>query len=102
MLPEKEARVITSQVCAGLAYLNEAPRRIIHYDLKPANIMFDGYGQVKLTVRSAHPIPCHSLSLCHTCLPAPLVEPCSYPGPCMCHKKGRAGVGHPPSSYEKL
>ena len=30
MLPEKEARVITAQVCSGLAYLNNTPRRIIH------------------------------------------------------------------------
>ncbi|KAK9790331.1 hypothetical protein WJX73_000944 [Symbiochloris irregularis] len=49
VLPEKEARVIISQVCSGLAYLNDAARRIIHYDLKPANIMFDCYGQIKLT-----------------------------------------------------
>ena len=30
VLPEKEARVITAQVCSGLAYLNNTPRRIIH------------------------------------------------------------------------
>ena len=34
MLPEKEARAITSQIFAGLAYLNEPGRRFIHYDLK--------------------------------------------------------------------
>lgn len=43
--------MVISQVCCGLAYLNDPPRRIIHYDLKPANIMFDALGQVKLTVR---------------------------------------------------
>ena len=41
VLPEKEAKAITAQIVQGLAYLNEAPRHIIHYDLKPANILFD-------------------------------------------------------------
>ena len=30
------------QVFAGLRYLNEQKRKIIHYDLKPANILFHG------------------------------------------------------------
>jgi hypothetical protein len=51
VLPEKEARLITAQIVQGLAYLNEAPRHIIHYDLKPANILFDTFGQAKITVR---------------------------------------------------
>ena len=53
VLPEKECKAIASQIFAGLAYLNDpaAGRRIIHYDLKPANIMFDHYGEVKITVR---------------------------------------------------
>ena len=50
-LPEREARAIISQVVQGLAYLNQAPRHIIHYDLKPANILFDALGQAKITVR---------------------------------------------------
>ncbi len=50
MLPEKEAKAITAQIVQGLAYLNEAPRHIIHYDLKPANILFDTFGQAKITV----------------------------------------------------
>lgn len=29
MLPEREVRVIAAQIMAGLAYLNEAPRRIM-------------------------------------------------------------------------
>jgi len=53
VLPEKEARAIASQICAGLAYLNEPPNRIIHYDLKPANVLFDKFGEVKITVRSS-------------------------------------------------
>lgn len=49
VLPEKEARLISAQVVQGLAYLNQAPRAIIHYDLKPANILFDGLGNAKIT-----------------------------------------------------
>jgi hypothetical protein len=55
VLPEKEARAIASQICAGLAYINSPPHRIIHYDLKPANVLFDQHGEVKLTV--CHPPP---------------------------------------------
>ena len=48
-LPEREARAITAQVMSGLSYLNTKPRSIIHYDLKPANILFDQNGEVKIT-----------------------------------------------------
>lgn len=48
-LPEREARAIISQVLAALCYLNTKPRSIIHYDLKPANILFDSRGEVKIT-----------------------------------------------------
>eukprot|EP01083_Nonionella_stella_P296327 1006716_1 len=47
-LSEKEAKVIITQVFSGLKYLNEQKRRVIHYDLKPANILFDG-SEVKIT-----------------------------------------------------
>ena len=50
MLPEKEARAVASQIFDGLAYLNGPTRRIIHYDLKPANILFNQLGEVKITV----------------------------------------------------
>ena len=50
VLPEKEARAIASQIFDGLAYLNGPSRRIIHYDLKPANILFNQLGEVKITV----------------------------------------------------
>jgi tousled-like kinase len=49
LLPEKEARSIISQILSGLCYLNVKPRAFIHYDLKPANILFDAIGQCKIT-----------------------------------------------------
>eukprot|EP00899_Mesostigma_viride_P015345 jgi/Mesvir1/23811/Mv10623-RA.2 len=50
-LPEKEARAILVQIFAGLAYLNHPSHvhRVIHYDLKPGNILFDAVGEVKIT-----------------------------------------------------
>jgi tousled-like kinase len=48
-VPEREARAILAQVFAGLAYLNQGPKKIIHYDLKPGNILFDAAGRVKIT-----------------------------------------------------
>ena len=48
-LPEREARPIIAQIFAGLAYLSSGPRRVIHYDLKPGNILFDAAGRVKIT-----------------------------------------------------
>lgn len=51
-LPEREARAIILQVLAGLRHLH-APSKlrnaIIHYDLKPGNILFDDKGDVKIT-----------------------------------------------------
>jgi tousled-like kinase len=52
-LPERDARPVLLQVMCGLQYLN-TPRDglhggIIHYDLKPANILYDGDGDVKIT-----------------------------------------------------
>ncbi len=40
MLPEKEAKGIISQILSGLHYMNKLQRKIIHYDLKPQNIIF--------------------------------------------------------------
>jgi tousled-like kinase len=40
-LTVKEARLITVQIFEALKYLHERPQPIIHYDLKPGNILFD-------------------------------------------------------------
>jgi tousled-like kinase len=48
-LPEAEARSIVTQVFQGLRYMNEQEKPVIHYDLKPGNIMFDEFGGVKIT-----------------------------------------------------
>jgi len=45
---EKDARAIMVQIFTGLKYLNEQKRPIIHYDLKPGNILFSN-GEVKIT-----------------------------------------------------
>ncbi|KAI6185648.1 BMA-TLK-1, isoform e [Aphelenchoides besseyi] len=50
-IPEKEARVIIMQVVAALKYLNERKNPVIHYDLKPANILLKSGspGEIKIT-----------------------------------------------------
>jgi tousled-like kinase len=40
--------LIISQILSGLKYLNESKQKIIHYDLKPQNILFHN-GEVKIT-----------------------------------------------------
>jgi len=47
-LPEKDARCVILQVLSGLRYLHHQKPAIIHYDLKPANILFCN-GEVKIT-----------------------------------------------------
>ena len=46
-LEEKEAKQIIKQVLSALEYLANLPKKVIHYDLKPANIMFQN-GIVKI------------------------------------------------------
>lgn len=48
-LSEKEARVIIGKVLKVVKYLNEHDPKIIHYDLKPANILFTGLKDIKVT-----------------------------------------------------
>ncbi|KAL2507397.1 Serine/threonine-protein kinase TOUSLED [Forsythia ovata] len=49
VLPEREARMIIFQIFQGLVYLNKRSHKIIHYDLKPGNILFDEFGIAKVT-----------------------------------------------------
>ncbi|XP_048139933.1 serine/threonine-protein kinase TOUSLED isoform X2 [Rhodamnia argentea] len=49
LLPEKEARIIIVQIFQGLVYLNRRAQKIIHYDLKPGNVLFDEFGVAKVT-----------------------------------------------------
>lgn len=51
-IPEKEARSIIMQVVSALRYLNDIETPVIHYDLKPANILLSSgtaSGEVKIT-----------------------------------------------------
>ncbi|KAL6497832.1 hypothetical protein OROHE_026859 [Orobanche hederae] len=49
VLPEREARIIIVQIFQGLVYLNKRSQKIIHYDLKPGNVLFDEFGVAKVT-----------------------------------------------------
>jgi tousled-like kinase len=53
-LAESHARAILLQVLSGMKYLSSpsednSRRAIIHYDLKPGNILFDEHGDAKIT-----------------------------------------------------
>ncbi len=39
-IPEKEAKFIITQLLSALKYLNDRDNKIIHFDLKPQNILF--------------------------------------------------------------
>ena len=47
-IPEEEVKVIIKQIVNALVYLSSLEKKIIHYDLKPQNILFDNY-EVKIT-----------------------------------------------------
>jgi len=46
-LPEREARSIIIQIFEGLQYLAEQKQPIIHYDLKPGNLLYNA-GEIKI------------------------------------------------------
>lgn len=53
-LPERQARAILLQILSGMKYLSQpgadgSRQGIIHYDLKPGNILFDEFGDAKIT-----------------------------------------------------
>jgi tousled-like kinase len=51
-LPERHARSILLQILSGMQYLSQpsgSRQGIIHYDLKPGNILFDEMGDAKIT-----------------------------------------------------
>ena len=48
-LPEKDSKAIIKQMLGAVKYLNEQTPRIIHYDLKPQNILFTKGMIVKIT-----------------------------------------------------
>lgn len=47
-IPEKDTRCIIMQVVDAISYLKNLEKPIIHYDLKPGNILFHD-GEVKIT-----------------------------------------------------
>ena len=47
-ITEKEGRFIITQILEGLKYLNNLDKKIIHYDLKPENIIFNNM-EVKIS-----------------------------------------------------
>lgn len=48
-IPEKEARVYLKQILLALKYLNDQTPKVIHYDIKPQNILFTKSNVLKLT-----------------------------------------------------
>ncbi len=47
-LPEKEARSIVLQILRALHYLHSRPKPVIHFDLKPGNVLFHN-SEIRLT-----------------------------------------------------
>eukprot|EP00298_Acanthocystis_sp_HF-20_P008131 c17492_g1_i2.p1 GENE.c17492_g1_i2~~c17492_g1_i2.p1 ORF type:complete len:395 (+),score=159.33 c17492_g1_i2:218-1402(+) len=48
VVPEREVRSVVAQIFSGLRYLNEQEQKVIHYDLKPGNLLYND-GEVKIT-----------------------------------------------------
>ena len=49
IIPENIAKCIVKQILEALLYLNKLNQKIIHYDLKPENIIFDSDMSIKIT-----------------------------------------------------
>jgi serine/threonine protein kinase len=49
VLEEKEARKIVEKLLCVLDYLVRRDPKVIHYDLKPPNILFTDKGEIKVT-----------------------------------------------------
>ena len=45
---EKDSRAILKMILSAIKYLHDHEKKIIHYDLKPQNIIFHN-GEIKLT-----------------------------------------------------
>ena len=61
-LPEPEALRIARQICEALQYLHE--HQVVHYDLKPANVMLCDDGTIRLIdFGMAQPVETHRFSL---------------------------------------
>lgn len=106
-LPEAEALRIMSQVCEAVAYLHG--RQIVHYDLKPGNVMCCDDGSIRLIdLGMAHEIIRSRLALSG---PAPPMASADYVAPeQLRRRRGRPSVdiyalgamlyemltGHPP------
>ncbi len=48
LISERDAKLIITQILSGLKYLNDHSPKIIHYDLKPQNILFHS-GEIKIS-----------------------------------------------------
>ena len=63
-MSEKEARGVIVQILSALRYLNTPPNKVIHYDLKPGNILYNK-GSVKIADFGLSKIVDHSLTNGH-------------------------------------
>ena len=61
---EKEARGVIIQILSALRYMNTAPNKVIHYDLKPGNILYNK-GNVKIVDFGLSKTVDHSLTNGH-------------------------------------
>ena len=63
-MSEKEARGVIIQILSALRYMNSQPSKIIHYDLKPGNILYHK-GNVKIVDFGLSKVVDHSITNGH-------------------------------------